>query len=78
MTTTIIGVSLEDRLETSVKFQKIITKFGCEINTRIGLHPSRGGVCLDRGIVLLEINGEAERLKCELQKFWEIQTMVFE
>ena len=37
MTTTIIGVDLENRLETAIEFQKIITEHGCEIRTRIGL-----------------------------------------
>ncbi|CCY62041.1 putative uncharacterized protein [Clostridium sp. CAG:967] len=78
MTTTIIGVSLENRIETAVEFQKIITDFGCEIRTRIGLHPSMSDVCLNRGIVLLEVNGEAELLKLELSKHWTIQTMEFE
>ncbi len=78
MTTTIIGVTLENRVETAVEFQKLITKFGCEIRTRIGLHPSREDICLNRGIVLLEVSGEAELLKEELSKQWEIQTMEFE
>ena len=78
MTTTIIGVSLENRIETAVEFQKIFTDFGCEIRTRIGLHPSMSDVCLNRGIVLLEVNGEAELLKLELSKHWTIQTMEFE
>lgn len=78
MTTTIIGVTLENRVETAVEFQKLITKFGCEIRTRIGLHPSREDICLNRGIVLLEVNGEAELLKEELSKQWKIQTMEFE
>ena len=78
MTTTIIGVSLENRIETAVEFQKIITDFGCEIRTRIGLHPSMIDVCLNRGIILLEVNGEAELLKLELSKHWTIQTMEFE
>ncbi len=78
MTTTIIGVSLENRIETAVEFQKIITDFGCEIRTRIGLHPSMSDVCLNRGIILLEVNGEAELLKLELSKHWAIQTMEFE
>lgn len=78
MTTTIIGVTLENRVETAVEFQKLITKFGCEIRTRIGLHPSREDICLNRGIVLLEVNGEAELLREELSKQWGIQTMEFE
>ena len=42
------------------------------------MHPSREDICLNRGIVLLEINGEANLLKEELSKQWEIQTMEFE
>lgn len=78
MTVTIIGVCLENRVESSVKFQKIISELGCQIRTRIGLHPSKEVVCLNRGIVLLEVKGEAELLKKELSKYWEVQTMEFE
>lgn len=78
MTTTILGIKLENRVECAVDFQKIITEFGCEIRTRIGLHPSKNDLCLNHGIVLLEVNGEAELLKAELAKIWEVQTMVFE
>jgi hypothetical protein len=77
MSTTIIGVKLEDRLECSVKFQKIITEFGCNIRTRIGLHTSYTGMCSNYGIVLLEVCGEAKFLKHELSKHWSIQTMEF-
>lgn len=78
MTTTIIGVNLENRLETAIRFQEIVTEFGCEIRTRIGLHPAVQDVCLNRGIILLEVNGEAEELKKELLRHWEIQVMEFE
>lgn len=78
MTTTIIGVRLENRMECAVEFQKVITEFGCEIRTRVGLHASNGGMCLNYGIVLLEVSGEAEILKTELAKQWDIQTMEFD
>ena len=72
MTTTIIGVDLENRLETAIEFQKIITEHGCEIRTRIGLHPSMSEVCLNRGIILLE------HLIEKLKKHWTVQLMTFE
>ena len=76
---TIIGVKLENRKETAVDFQRILTEHGCGIRTRIGLHPSEHDVCLNRGIVLLEVHdGEAGPLKEELSKHWEVQTMVFD
>ena len=76
--TTIIGISLENRLETAIDFQRIITNFGCNIRTRLGLHPAMDDVCLNRGIVLLEVTGEIDALKNELSKHWQIQTMEFD
>ena len=78
MAITVIGVNLENRLETAIRFQEIVTEFGCGIRTRIGLHPSMSDVCLNRGIVLLEVHGETDELKKELMRYWEIQTMEFE
>ena len=78
MTTTIIGVNLENRLEKAIEFQKIITEFGCEIRTRIGLHPSSEKFCADCGIILLEVNGEGKELIAKLEEIWKIRTMIFE
>jgi hypothetical protein len=77
MATTIIGVSLTNRSDTAVDFQKILTENGCNIRTRLGLHPSPHDVCLNRGIVLLEVVDGADDLIAELKKHWEVQTMHF-
>jgi len=53
--TTIIGVKLNNRLESSVEFQTLISKFGCSIKTRIGLHSTCSNICAKFGIILLEI-----------------------
>ncbi len=53
--TTIIGVKLSNRMEHSNEFQNIISKFGCSIKTRIGLHSTCSYVCANWGIILLEI-----------------------
>ena len=76
--TTIIGVSLENRIEASVEFQRILTDYGCDIRTRLGLHPSKDNACSNKGIILLEVINNAEELKSELAKLWEVQTMVFD
>lgn len=78
MKTTIIGINLENRIEKAIEFQKIITEHGCEIRTRIGLHPTDGEFCSDCGIILLEVAGSGEKLIEKLQKYWTLQTMSFE
>lgn len=78
MSTTIIGIRLENRTECAVEFQKIITEFGCEIKTRLGLHPPDDFICLNYGIILLEVAGEAKKLREKLAKKWDIQVMKFD
>lgn len=76
--TTIIGVKLTDRAESSIEFQEILTKYGCSIRTRIGLHHAEDGVCTNNGIVLLDLAKDEPELIEELSSHWEIQTMKFD
>ena len=53
--TTIIGIKLTNRTETSAEFQTVISRYGCAIKTRIGLHSTCHNVCANFGIILLEV-----------------------
>lgn len=66
--TMIIGLKLSNRISTSPVFQNIISKYGCIINTRIGLHSNCSRICSSYGIILLEIvdNSNVIPLKKEL------------
>ena len=75
--TAIIGVSLENRIEEAVKFQEIITKYGCTIRTRIGLHNIGEYKCINKGIILLEVTEKVNEIYDTLAKFWEVQIMRF-
>ena len=76
--TTIVGVKLTDRAESSIEFQQILTKYGCSIRTRIGLHHTENGVCTNNGIVLLDLAEDAPDLIKELSSHWDIQIMTFD
>lgn len=80
--TTIMGVRLDNRIETAVEFQKVLTQFGCIIKTRLGLHEVSENKCAHNGIVLLEIINDEEGVtfENELKKIsgLEIQHMKFE
>lgn len=79
--TTILGVRLDNRLETATEFQKVLTSFGCIIKTRLGLHEVSEKQCAHNGIILLEVidDNEALKFKDELKKISgiEIQIMQF-
>ena len=79
--TTIIGIKISNRLESAVSVLEILTKYGCIIKTRIGLHEEINGQCSPRGLILLEIINDEESIKianelCDIEEI-EIQQMKF-
>ena len=80
--TTIIGLKLNNRIETSSQLQDILSDFGCYIKTRIGLHDVHNNVCKENGIILLEIINTQmvpilQKALCSIDGI-ELQQMVFE
>lgn len=79
--TTIIGIKISNRLESAVSVQEILTKYGCIIKTRIGLHEEINGQCSPRGLIILEIINDEESIKianelCDIEEI-KIQQMKF-
>jgi len=79
--TTILGIKINNRNDNATKVQNILTKFGCYINTRLGLHSQEKDYCSQLGLVLIEItnNKKAEEIETELSTINDIalQKMVF-
>ena len=79
--TTIIGVKIQNRIESAAEVQVILTKHGCSIKTRIGLHNVDCGTCSPFGLILLEVVDHEKAI--EIQKDLleisdiEIQEMIF-
>lgn len=79
--TTIIGIKINNRIDTAVELQSILTKYGCIIKTRIGLHEEINGRCSPKGLILLEILDDESSVSianelCDIEDI-EIQQMRF-
>lgn len=48
------------RRDEAVKVQELLTKWGCNIKTRLGVHDGVGDRCSEIGLIMLEIVGSAE------------------
>ena len=80
--TVVLGVLLGKRQDSAAKFQEIITKHGCSIKTRIGLHHADANKCPIGGVILLDLIGEDAELQAledEIKALPDvnIQKMVF-
>ena len=77
---TIFGIKLLNRVNNATDFQLVVTKYGCSIKTRIGLHDVSNGVCSPSGVILIEfIGSDADDFEKDLKALGdiEIQKMVF-
>ena len=63
----IMAIFQENRVETAVKVQDILTKFGCNIRIRLGLHGDVVDGCSSNGMILLQLTGE-ESVVSELEQ----------
>lgn len=78
--TTIIAIQLTERANNSMKLQEILTKYGCSIRTRLGLHGNHENesyTCSTCGIIILEVLENAETLANELSQYWRIKVINF-
>lgn len=60
---TIVVISVERRQEISSKVQEVLTKFGCIIQTRLGLHNSSKDSCSSNGLIILECIDDEQEVK---------------
>ena len=70
MKTTIMALTIDPRTSHAPEVQTVLTKHGCIIKTRIGLHEVQEDFCSERGLILLHINSdsdEVQQLEKELQ-----------
>ncbi len=79
----IFGIHIDDRLKHVPDVQKLLSEYGCNIKTRIGLHHVEGGACSPRGLILLEMYGDeaiCHELSARLSAVEgvEVKEMVFE
>lgn len=55
---TIMAILQEQRVETATQVQHVLTKYGCYIRVRLGLHEGIEDSCSPSGLILLQLNGE--------------------
>lgn len=66
----VMAILQENRVETAIKVQDVLTRNGCNIRLRLGLHDAGLEECSNSGLILLQVCGEqaeVEALQTELR-----------
>ncbi|MDP2843352.1 MAG: hypothetical protein Q8O06_06940 [Acetobacterium sp.] len=56
----IMGIQVGNRESEALKVQELLTKNGCIIKTRLGLHESSEELCSITGLIILEFLADKE------------------
>ena len=70
MKTTIMALTIDPRTAHAAEVQEVLTKHGCIIKTRIGLHEVQEDSCSERGLILLHVvsdSNEVQQLEKDLK-----------
>ena len=86
MSKIVLGIKVDNRYEEASEVQRLLTEYGCIINTRLGIHQQyeTNDPCTEKGLILLELNegreSEAEELEGKLSSINGVQVrkMVFD
>lgn len=57
----IMAVAVNHRMKNATEVQSVLTKYGCIISVRLGLHET-GDVCADSGLIILQLSGTEEEI----------------
>ncbi len=59
----LIGVRMDNRTGNAVNFQETLTKNGCFIRARLGLHETSDNACSNDGLIVLQPCGEKSEVE---------------
>lgn len=57
---TILIILIGNRKDSAVRVQQVLTGWGCNIKTRLGIHDGVLEDCSDQGLLILELVGKEE------------------
>ncbi len=57
----IMIVKIGQRRKKSPEVQEVLSKYGCSIKTRLGLHEA-GEVCSEEGVLVLQLTGDRSEM----------------
>ncbi|MGL5245085.1 MAG: hypothetical protein ACRC7R_07940 [Sarcina sp.] len=71
---TIMAIKISPRNEYATKVQEVLTKFGCIIHTRLGLHEATVNACSNSGLIILNLlSEEVEEIKALEKELNELE-----
>ena len=59
----VLGVQVTNRVRNALEVQAVLTEFGCNIKTRLGLHEVTDMTCSTIGLLIIETYGDMAKIR---------------
>ncbi|NTV53092.1 MAG: hypothetical protein HGA76_08800 [Candidatus Firestonebacteria bacterium] len=59
----LIIIKMQSRNTKALQVQEVLTKHGCDITVRLGIHEQGDGVCSPEGVIVLQVKPESKAVK---------------
>lgn len=77
----VVALVLDKRTEDAPELQEVLTRHGCLLKVRLGVHAGSAGECSDSGLIILAAEGDEKELDSfleELKKFPRVKVNCME
>jgi len=68
----IMIIKVNHRIQKATKMQEILTRYGCNVKVRLGMHET-GDACSNQGLIILQLGGDDETIKAFEKELCEIE-----
>ncbi len=72
----IIGIHIQDRHKEAGHVQEVLTRYGCSIRTRLGLHEVCNEDCSSGGLLLLQLIPDDDEARLLIKTLKKVEGIV--
>jgi hypothetical protein len=73
MENTIMAITIDPRSIHAPQVQTVLTKHGCIIKTRLGLHEVSSDSCSEVGLIILHIQSDLDKIKALEKELLDVE-----
>jgi hypothetical protein len=72
----LVIVKLKARNTEAVRVQEVLTKHGCAIALRVGMHEHVGDACTNEGVIILKVHDDPKSVKAMVKDLKAVGKLV--
>lgn len=69
----IMLIKVNHRVQKAPAMQEVLTKYGCNIKVRLGMHETSDDSCSNEGLIILQLSGDDAKFEKFLEELNDVE-----